>query len=422
MALADRYERGSALSRRPGTPRLLRQLNDRAALELLLSRGPLTRAELGALTGLSKVTSGQLLWRLEQRGLVTVAGERPGGRGPNAALYTVVASSAYAVGLEVLPGSVTAGVADITGRTVAEVTVRGGDGHDPVAAVHDAVRRACETAHITLPRLRAFVIGTRGVVDPATGEVRFSFDLPAWHLGALTELRTSLGPCVIIENDVNLAAVAERSHGAARGVDDFVLLWTGVGQGLGVMLEGRLHRGATGGAGEVGWLPVPGEPLPADVTEPQSGSFQRLVGGQAVISLAAAHGLLDSPGRGRIDMDHLERGRPGTDQVGDIGAIVRRAVASGADAFLDELAMRLAVGVAAVSVVLDPGLVVLSGDAGRAGGPTLAARVERAVARICPSRPRVAVTEVTGNPILRGAMVIALGHAREEVFATTVDA
>ena len=84
--------------------------------------------------------------------------------------------------------------------------------------------------------------------------------------------------------------------------------------------------------------------------------------------------------------------------------------------------MRLAVGVASVSVVLDPGLVVLSGDVGRAGGAALAERVQRAVAQVCPSRPRVAVTEVTGNPILRGAMVVALGHAREEMFATTVEA
>ena len=111
------------MTRRPGTPRLLRQLNDRAALELLLTLGPLTRAELGRHTGLSKVTSGQLLARLQRKGLVRVSGERPGGRGPNAALYSVVPSSAYVAGLDVLPDTVTAGIADITGATVAEITL-----------------------------------------------------------------------------------------------------------------------------------------------------------------------------------------------------------------------------------------------------------------------------------------------------------
>src|SRR5919197_1441083 len=101
------------MSRNPGTPRLLRRLNDRAALELLLSEGPLTRAELGDRTGLSRVTAAQLLTRLEQRGLVEVAGERGGSRGPNAALYGVVPSSAYVAALEVLPDRITVAVADI---------------------------------------------------------------------------------------------------------------------------------------------------------------------------------------------------------------------------------------------------------------------------------------------------------------------
>ncbi|MER6944811.1 ROK family transcriptional regulator [Nonomuraea sp. NPDC000554] len=382
------------MSRSPGTPRLLRRLNDRSALELLLEDGPLTRAELGERTGLSKVTAGQLLARLEERGLVEVAGERAGGRGPHAALYAVVPSSAYVAGVEVLPESLTVGVADITGTMVTEVTVNLSDGREPVAAVHSAVRRACKSAGVDRSRLRSFVIGTRGVVDPASGDVRFSYDLPAWHFGVLASLRETLGVPVTIENDVNLVALAESRHGAAVGVEDFVVLWAGVGQGLGVMLGGRLHRGTSGGAGEIGWLPVPGEPLPADVSQPQSGSFQRLVGHEALSGLAAAHGV---PGETVADQ-----------------------VRSGGEAYLDEIAARLALGAAAVTVVLDPGLIVLSGAIGRAGGPRLAAKVEEAVARVCPSRPTVVVTGVAGNPILRGALVAALDQAREQVFSDTV--
>ncbi|WP_405140362.1 ROK family transcriptional regulator [Sphaerisporangium sp. NBC_01403] len=416
--------------RHPGTPRLLRQLNDRAALELLLSEGPLTRAELGEHTGLSKVTSGQLLARLEERGLVAVSGERPGGRGPNAALYAVVPGSAYVAGLEVLPGSVTAGVADITGEMIAEVTVDPCETGEPVKTVHSAVRRACDSANVSLSQLRAMVIGTRGVVDPRTGDVRFSFDLPYWHAGVLADLRATLGSSVMIENDVNLAALAEHAYGAARGIDDFVLVWSGVGQGLGVMLGSRLHRGFTGGAGEIGWLPVPGEPLPIDVTEPQSGSFQRLVGTTAVTELAAAHDVphtavpRDEAPSFTADGLSTTAGGPsaGPSYAPSSSAeFVRTAVEGGHHGFLDELARRIAIGVAAVTVVLDPGLIVLSGDVGRAGGLALARRVEEAVAQICPSRPRVTVTEVEGNPVLRGAVMAALGPAREEVFASTVD-
>ncbi|MCK2219818.1 ROK family protein [Actinomadura sp. ATCC 31491] len=382
------------MSRSPGVPRLLRRLNDRAALELLLVDGPLTRAELGERTGLSKVTAGQLLSRLEERGLVEVAGERAGGRGPHAALYGVVPSSAYVAGLEVLPDSLTVAVADITGRIVVEITVNPGDGGDPVRTVHTAVQRACDTAGIGLDRLRAFVIGTRGVVDPASGDVRWSYDLPAWHVGVLASLRRTLGASVTIENDVNLVALAEHTYGAAVGHDDFAVIWAGVGQGLGVMLNGRLHRGITGGAGEIGWLPVPGEPLPTDVAEPQSGSFQRLVGHDALRGLAREHGVQ--------------------------GASVPDLVRNGGEDFLDAVAARLAVGAAAVTVVLDPALIVLSGDVGRAGGERLAAKVQEAVARVCPSRPDVVTTRVAGNPVLRGALVAALEQAREQVFSDTV--
>ncbi|MFG1702341.1 ROK family protein [Nonomuraea sp. M3C6] len=382
------------MSRDPGTPRLLRRLNDRAALELLLGDGPLTRAELGERTGLSKVTAGQLLARLEERGLVEVAGERAGGRGPHAALYAVVPSSAYVAGLEVLPDSLKVGVADITGRIVVEITLNPSDGRDPVKAVHAAVQRACDSANVSLSRLRAFVIGTRGVVDPASGDVRWSYDLPAWHVGVLASLRETLGTSVTIENDVNLVALAEHRYGAAVGYDDFVVIWAGVGQGLGVMLGGKLHRGISGGAGEIGWLPVPGEPLPADVSQPQSGSFQRLVGHDALRGLARQHGV------------H--------------GSTVPDLVRGGDEGYLDALASRLAVGAAAVTVVLDPGLIVLSGDIGRAGGERLAAKVQEAVARVCPSQPTVVTTKVAGNPVLRGALVAALEQAREQVFSDTV--
>ncbi|MEU4572959.1 MULTISPECIES: ROK family transcriptional regulator [Nonomuraea] len=389
------------MTRNPGVPRLLRRLNDRTALELLLSEGPLTRSELGERTGLSKVTAGQLLARLEDRGLVEVTGRRASGRGPNAALYGVVPTSAHVAGLEVLPDAITVGVADITGKVVVEVVVDPADGRDPVATVHAAVQRACASARITLPQLKAFVIGTRGVVDPANGDVRFSHDLPSWHVGVLASLRRTLGASVTIENDVNLVALAEHRYGAAAGQDDFVVVWTGIGQGLGVMLGGRLHRGITGGAGEIGWLPVPGEPLPADVTRPQSGSYQRLVGLDALTGLAQEHGLTARPGATGPE-------------------IVRAAVAGARTGFLAAVAARLAVGVAAVTVVLDPGLIVLAGDVGRAGGTELAAMVEDAVAKVCPSRPQVVTTGITGNPVLRGALVAALEQAREQVFSDTV--
>ncbi|MBO3746519.1 ROK family transcriptional regulator [Streptosporangiaceae bacterium NEAU-GS5] len=391
------------MERRPGVPRLLREINDRAALELLLASGPLTRGQIGELTGLSKVTASQTLARLEERGLVEVVGEQAGNRGPNAALYGVIASFAYVAGLDVGPEFVTAAVSDLNGEVVAEVTAAPNGHDDPVSVVHNAVVKACRSAKVAQSRLRGVVIGTPGVVDPRTGDVHFSFDLPLWHEGIHEALARDLRRDVTIENDVNLAAVAERAVGAARGVDDFVEIWVSRGIGLAVMLGGRLHRGRSGSAGEIGYLPVPGVPLAEDVKAMPgrlpslAGGLQSLISSEAVLELAADHGF-----RGATSAE-----------------VVMAAVAAGerGEPLLDEVAHRLALGVASVCVVLDPGLVVLAGEVGRAGGSALTSRVEEAVARMCPIKPEVVTSAVDGNPVLRGAVIAALDQAREEIFA-----
>ncbi len=392
------------MSRRaqPGVPTLLRALNDRAALELLVSRGPLTRAQLSELTGLSRVTAHHSIERLESRGLVEQAGVQAGGRGPNAQVYAVVPSAAYVVGVEVGPRKVTAAGADITGAMGARIELDAHGTDDPVVVVHNAVVKVARRARVPFDRIRRVVLGTPGVVDPATGDIAFSWDLPRWHRGLVNELRADLRRPVTIENDVNLAAIAEFRTGAARDVDDFVLLWVARGLGLAVVLGGRLHRGATGGAGEIGYLPVPGGPLAHEVSRRVKGSFQRLAGADSVRALARVHGFR---------------------AIGAADAV--RAAAEAGDegeALLNELARRLALGLAAVCVVLDPALVVLSGDIGQAGGSDLAERVGSEVAAIAPVSPRVVVTAVPDDPVLHGALITAVDRAREDVFASAADA
>jgi len=403
---------------RPGTPSLLRVLNDRAALDLLLGGEMLTRAQISEYTGVSKVTVSQMLARLEERGLVAIAGEQAGGRGPNAALYSVVPSSAYVAGLYVDFDLVSAAVADVTGRRVAEVSGNPNGTDDPVELVRGTIEQACASAGIEVTRLSALVIGSPGVVDPRTGDPRLAVNLPAWHEGALDALTDAWHKPVVIENDVNLAAMAERADGAAAGADDFVLVWLGVGLGLATILGGRLHRGTAGAAGEIGYLPVHGAPLHTDLRHPASGGFQSLAGGNVVRELAAGHGFT-APTPAEAVRAAVSAASYGDASHGD--ASHGPASSDRAEAFLSELAHRVAVGVASVCVVLDPGLVVLGGEVGRAGGTVLADRVAAAVASIWPSRPRVVPTGVPGEPVLRGAMLAAVARARSALLASVAD-
>ena len=335
------------------------------------------------------------------------AGEQAGGRGPNAALYSVVPSSAYVAGLYVDFDLVSAAVADVTGRRVAEVSGNPNGAEDPVELVRGTIAQACATAGIEVTRLSALVIGSPGVVDPRTGDPRLAVNLPAWHEGALDALKDAWHKPVVIENDVNLAAMAERADGAAADADDFVLVWLGVGLGLATILDGRLHRGTAGAAGEIGYLPVHGAPLHTDLRHPASGGFQSLAGGSAVRELAAKHGFA-APTPAEAVRAAVSADRSGS-------------MSDPAEAFLGELAHRVAVGVASVCVVLDPGLVVLGGEVGRAGGTALADRVAAAVASIWPSRPRVVPTGIPGEPVLRGAMLAAVAQARSALLASVAD-
>jgi predicted NBD/HSP70 family sugar kinase len=389
------------LGQKPGTPSLLRELNDRAALELLLAEGALTRAQLSERTGVSKVTVSQMLARLEERALVMIAGEQAGGRGPNAALYSVIPSSAYVAGLYVDFDLVSVAVADVSGNQVAEVSLDPHGGDDPIGLVREAIGQACANAGIDLHNLSAVVIGSPGVLDPRTGAPRLAVNLPTWQEGVLDGLREVLHTPVVIANDVNLAAMAERAGGAAAGLDDFAFVWLGTGLGLASVIGGQVRRGIGGAAGEIGWMPVHGAPLPVGNEHPGKAGLQSLAGGLAVQALAAQHGFVGATPADAVAAAVTDAARAGNGSPGSAGA-----------AFLDELAQRVSIGVAAVCVVLDPGLVVLGGPVGQAGGSELATRVAAEVSRICLAHPDVAPTAVPDEPVLRGALQAALAQAR----------
>ncbi|WP_033219803.1 ROK family transcriptional regulator [Kitasatospora phosalacinea] len=402
---------------RTATPSTARAINDRLALDLLLERGPLTASDLRTLTGLSRPTVADLLERLQRSGLVAHTGESAAlRRGPNARLYGLVADRAHLAGIDIRATGVSMVVADLTGRTLGTATIAAapgtgtpGGGTEAGAADGDLlVERTVETllataAEVGARELHTVAVGAPGLVDPATGTLNNSGKLPEWHAKLLAALRSRPGTEVILENEVNLAGIAEHRIGAARGRRDFALIWLGHGVGASVVLDGRLRRGASGGTGEIGFLPVPGTLGLPGATKCDAG-FHSTVSSAAVCELAARHGLTPGPG-----LDGEDGGEAAE-------AVVRQAVETGADGFLDELALRIAIGASAICVVLDPGCVVLGGEIGQAGGPELADRVEQHLARLSPLATEVRAGTAGGGAVLAGAVLTAGDAARRELF------
>ncbi|MFD3700742.1 ROK family protein [Streptomyces sp. NPDC058646] len=406
----------------PGTPSLLRVMNDRAALDLLLEHGPLSRTTIGRLTGLSKPTASQLLARLESAGLVVATGTAAGRPGPSAQLYALNPRAAHAGGLDVTPQGITAAVADVTGEVVGRYELPSRAGTPAVDQVTEALGGAVKAAGLHHDDLHRLVIATPGAFDPQTGRLRYAGHLPGWHSPTLLdELAAALPMPVGYENDVNLAAVAEQRLGAARGHQDFVLLWNEDGLGAALVLGGRLHRGWTGGAGEVGFLPVPGHPLVRQVTRANTGGYQELAGVQVLPRLAAELGIEAGPEQAAPDGPGGPQVAYGP-QVAAAVALLERAAATPEGPylrFLESYATALATGLASLVAVLDPEIVILSGAAVTAGGEPLRTLLESEIGELAPSRPRLVTGEVRERPVLRGALESALAATRDEVFDTS---
>ncbi|MBD0419502.1 ROK family transcriptional regulator [Streptomyces sp. TRM S81-3] len=413
----------------PASPSTARAINDRLALRLLQQEGPLTAARLKQLTGLSRPTVADLVERLAAAGLIEVTGESgEQRRGPNARLYGIVADRAYLAALDVRTEGVSVLVSDLVGRVLAEASVPIGDDTGTGPAVEQAVtlvERAAKEAGTDL--LHTVGIGAPGLIDPASGELRDSTGLPAWHRRLVAALQERFPKArVSVENETNLAALAEQRDGAARDRDTFALLWLGLGIGAAVVLDGTLRRGASGGAGEIGFLPVPGTSGLPSATD-CAGGFHSLAGAAAVVGLAAEHGLtahaadLEREAAALVrEAVRLADGEcPGAagGEDGRPSGVTGPAPGPAAGRFLDALADRVALGAAAVVSVLDPGCVVLAGELGRAGGDALAARVRDRLARMSPLATEVRPSALGGGAVLRGALLTARDRAQDELFA-----
>lgn len=240
--------------------RSTRQRNRLQILEALRSSGSASRADLARKTGLSRSTVSSLINGLIADGLVldrdetrsSAQGGRPG------ALLSLDRSAGTALAVDFGHSHLRVAVADLSWEILAErAELMDVDG-SATAALDAAVRLTHEVldeAGLELSDLIGVAMGLPGPVDRDTGVVGSSVIMPDWAGVRPSEafaerLGTTVG--VVLDNDANLAALGEARFGAGAGVDDMVYVKVASGIGAGLMLAGRLHRGAAGSAGELG--------------------------------------------------------------------------------------------------------------------------------------------------------------------------
>ncbi len=364
-------------------------------LDLIQRGGATSRAQIARESGLSKPTVSLALGSLVDAGLVHEVGRASGGKGPSAVLYELNPHAGWVVGIDVGAHWLRAAVADITGAIIARVDERASlrSAAALVQQIGDVAHRVASEAGLRWRQVTHATVGSSGVLDPSRGLLAHAPNLPGWgRQGLVGAIRDQLGTAVSFENDVNLAALGERTNGAGRGVANFVFLWIGTGVGMGIVINGELYRGAGGAAGEIGYMPV-GAGDPSDPRFRRRGMLEEWAGASAVTRTARASGLRQA--------------------AKGIFAAARRGDPT-ARAVVEEEAGRIAVAIAAVAPVLDPELIILGGGIG--GNADLLPAVERRLGAISPFTPRLAGSELGEDAVLHGAVATALESARDQLF------
>jgi predicted NBD/HSP70 family sugar kinase len=400
-----------------GSPSVLRRLNRNHVLREVRRSGPISRGDLAAITGLSRPTVNEVVGELLEAGvamesLSTATPTRPG---PRAKLVRFRADAGHVVGIDIgatktvvhltdLEGTLLASRRDVTGQTRSRA--------DVLRIIRGCLDDVTERASVPLAAIQAVGIGTPGVVDPVTGALSLTPQLPGWEGIVLSEeLDPRISAPVNVVNEVHLAVLGERWRGAARDVGDAVYLHIGVGIGLGILIHGQLYRGGAGAAGEIGYLP-----LAEDVEGRPEG-----VGALEYASSGAAFAR-----RGREAARREDGARLRELAGGDPDAVDAQTVFAGARegdpaavSITVELIGLLARATASVCLILNPSTVILGGGLSQAGS-ALAAPLERQLRSLVPIVPSVRISELGDEAVAHGAVRLALDAVDERLYGDAI--
>ena len=380
---------------------MLRELGEQAVLETIFREGPITRPEIAAAISVSKPTVSAAVSRLEHAGLVRSAGTRPGQRGRKPVSYVVSKRAGFVLGTDIGGTNVRVAASDLFGEPICDLkrpTTKEGSRAVGVQML-EMISAVIDRAGASHGRPLALGISSPGVIDRSSGRVTsLAYNVtPEGGFDPLAVIRGRFDLPVLVDNNVNLAAVGEKWFGLARGISTLVYIAIGAGIGMGVIIDDELVRGAHGAAGEIGYLPLVGDPF-----DPR----HRLHGG--LEDEVAAAGILAAFKSRRGDSHSDASSAAEVFELAGSGDPVARAV-------VDHVASLLGAAIATVCAILDPGLVVLGGGIG--ASPLLLRPVRGAAAALVPITARIETSLLGDRAALQGAIAVALQAARAQLLS-----
>jgi len=376
----------------------MRQANRAALLDIVWSTDdPVTATDLMTASGLTRATVLDVCRDLQRRGwLREVAGAVSLTPGRQALRFGFNLARTHILGADIGRRSLTVAVADLSGRIIGRDTRRFADSDDRSRSAHfeEVVQGAIAQAGLDAEQISVACIGIAAPVTPDGSPPARSWFWDSVALDGVAVTRLHPGWRVHVENDANLAALAEVGSDDVEEGSTFLTLLSGERLGGGLVLGGQLHRGAHGTAGEMDYL-------------------ERVVGVDGSHGIALLARILAAEG--------LREGRPSTLRAtagGDTqeprAVEVLRAAEAGdplAVEVVERIAEKLSITISTIGSLIDPATVVIAGGIAEFSAPVVDA-VRRRMARLGPTSPRVVISTLGRDVVLRGALRLAADEVR----------
>lgn len=401
-----------------GSPQLMYGLNRSIILQCIREHGTISRSQISRLTGISMPTVTNIVDKLASEEVVkeTGKGKSTGGRRPTLVRYNL--DYGRVIGVDLGSEKVKIAVADLAGHiiTLREKSVWSWDDRSKLEKVIEGIKEVLQEIPNYDPLRSTLGVGVPGVVDSKSGSVSFAPLFPSWDNYPLREiLETELKIPTYLDNDVYAAAWGEYSFGAAKEAKSslFVLVSRGIGSGL--ITDGKIYRGATGAAGEIGYTLVDRSNLHMNFGE--KGCLESLCSTSAMASKAKeAVKRGESPLLKQLCNDDIDALTP---EIVCQAAIQNDPVAS---AIVEESREYLAVAIANAVSIVNPEMIVLGGDlAGLPDVEELFVEPIRALIKShVPHFPTITLSSLTTNAVIYGAIVFALDLIQERLVGTAI--
>lgn len=383
-----------------GRPSLLRHTNALRVLKLLRESGSCSKADLVRASGLSAPTITNVVRDLLSAGLVKALGEgeSSGGRPPDMIAFRAERGCVLAV--KITAGCLSFLLADLNGHTLdtQEILLAHRKTTPDAICIYigEEVRRLLRKHRKKQDQLLALVVGVPAITNVDEGIVLSISTLENWRSVPLRAKLNKIVDClIIIENDINLGALGERHCGAAQTEESFILIHIGPNVAAGIVLNGQIYHGSQWSAGEIGYLRLPN----TSRRRPTLHEFGEL---ETVLS---SDGILESwREAGRKPARDATQGDENLDALGVLN--LAQAGNARAEKIVQHRAGMVADIIVNLSLILNPGLILLEGEVG--SHPVLISAVQKQLQESEFAVTRIAAGKLGNTSVLWGGVAIAL--------------